>query len=113
MRERLAGIKAPTWGFFVGLTIVGGLTGFILGEVWLGRGNGRYAGPVFAVIGLVLAAMLWRTRPQHTEEEVAAAVAEREAREAAAREASRTRMDQTGSARVQVRKSARAGKRKG
>lgn len=113
MKERLAGVKAPAWGFFVGLLIVGGLTGFVLGEVWLGPGNGRYVGPVFALLGLIVAWMLWRTRPQHTEEEIAAAIAEREARESAAKAAAMAREEAKGGATVRVEKSGRSVKRKG
>ncbi len=113
MRERLAGFKAPAWGFFAGLAIVGGLTGFILGEVWLGRGNGRYVGPVFALLGLLLAGMLWRTRPQHTEEEIAAAISEREARAAAAKAAATAREESGRGATVRVAKSGRSAKRRG
>ena len=113
LKARLAGYKAPTWGFFVGLMIVGGLIGFVLGEVWMGRGNGRYAGPIFALLGLLLAWMLWRTRPQHTEEEIAAAIAEREAQEAAARVAATARERSVRGAQVRVTRSSRSAKRKG
>lgn len=114
LKARLASYKAPTWGFFVGLMVVSGLIGFVLGEVWLWRGNGRYVGAIFALLGLLLAWMLWRTRPQHTEEEIAAAVADREAREAAARAAAAGKQDQPErGAQVRVTRSGRSAKRKG
>ena len=76
-------MRPGTLGLFAGLAVGGGLLGFIIGEVWLGRGNGFAAAAVLAALGLLLAWMLRRTRPTHTPEEVAAAVAERKAREAA------------------------------
>ncbi len=66
---------------FAGLALGGGVLGFIIGEVWLGRGNGFAVAAVLAALGLLLAWMLWRTRPTYTPKEVAAAVAERKARE--------------------------------
>ena len=72
-------------GLLTGLALGGAVLGFIIGEVWLGRGNGFAVAVVLAALGLLLAWMLWRTRPSHTPEEVAAAVAERKAREEAAK----------------------------
>lgn len=109
MRQR----KPPVWGFFVGLTLVGGLVGFILGEVWLWRGNGPYVGAVFAALGLLLAWMLWRTRPQYTAEEIAAATAERARLQESANAAAQARRQPERGATVKVAKSARTEKGKG
>ncbi|HEY8597343.1 MAG TPA: hypothetical protein VIL85_02865 [Thermomicrobiales bacterium] len=94
-------------GLFVGLALVGGVLGFIIGEVWLGRGNGPAVAVVLAALGLLLAWMLWRTRPTYTPEEVAAAVAERKAREAAAKVRVPTEPPATRGATVRVTKSGR------
>ena len=50
-------------GLFSGLALVGAISGFVLGELFLGRGNGLYVAPVSAVVGLLLAWALWHTRP--------------------------------------------------
>ncbi len=108
MRHR----KPPVWGFFAGLTLAGGLLGFILGEVWLWRGNGPYVGAIFAALGLLLAWMLWRTRPQYTAEEIAAATVERARRQELAKAAMQARRQPERGATVKVAKSERAEKQR-
>jgi hypothetical protein len=49
---------------FYWLAIIGALTGYLLGELILGSGNGLYVAPVSAVVGLLLAWALWSTRPK-------------------------------------------------
>ena len=92
-------------GLFAGLALGGGVLGFIIGEVWLGRGNGFAVAVVLAALGLLLAWMLWRTRPTYTPEEVTAAVAERKVREAAAKSRVQAEPPVTRGATVKVAKS--------
>lgn len=47
---------------FYWLAIIGALSGYLLGELVLGSGNGLYVAPVAAVVGLLLAWALWSTR---------------------------------------------------
>ena len=48
---------------FYWLAIIGALSGNLLGEMILGTGNGLYVAPVAAIVGLLLAWALDRTRP--------------------------------------------------
>jgi hypothetical protein len=48
---------------FYWLAIMGALIGYLLGEMILGTGNGLYVAPVSAIVGLLLAWALHRTRP--------------------------------------------------
>jgi hypothetical protein len=47
---------------FYWLAILGALSGYLLGEMILGTGNGLYVAPVAAVVGLLLAWALDHTR---------------------------------------------------
>jgi hypothetical protein len=47
---------------FSGLALAGAASGYLMGELILGSGNGLYVAPVAAVIGLLLAWALWNTR---------------------------------------------------
>lgn len=47
---------------FIWLGIFGALSGYLLGELILGSGNGLYVAPLSAVVGLLLAWALWQTR---------------------------------------------------
>jgi hypothetical protein len=94
-------------GLFAELAIGGGVLGFIIGDVWLGRGNGLAVAVVLAALGLLLAWMLWRTRPTYTPEEIAAAVAERKARETAMKLRASAEPPVTRRAKVNVAKSGR------
>lgn len=49
---------------FIVLTLIGAISGFVLGELLIGRGFGVYVGSLSALVGLLLAWALWRTRPQ-------------------------------------------------
>lgn len=80
-------MKPPAWGLYIGLLLIGAVVGFLLTELLLGAGNGTVGAAVFGGIGLLLAWMILRTRPNYTPQEIAAAMAEREAREAAVRTA--------------------------
>ena len=53
---------------FVGLGLVGAVSGFILGELSLGSGRGLTVAPLSALVGVVLAAALWKTRPRTASE---------------------------------------------
>ena len=44
------------------LVLIGGISGYILGEIYLGRGNGVYMSPISALVGALLAWALWSTR---------------------------------------------------
>lgn len=46
------------------LTLIGGVGGYVLGELFLGRGKGIYVAPLSMLVGLVLAWALWTTRPR-------------------------------------------------
>ncbi len=74
-------MKPPGWGLYLSLILIGGVIGYLLTEIALG--SGLYGAVVFALIGALLAWMILRTRQDYTPEEIAAAVAERERREAA------------------------------
>jgi hypothetical protein len=47
---------------FYWLAIIGALSGYLLGEMILGTGNGLYVAPVAAIVGLLLAWSLDYTR---------------------------------------------------
>lgn len=49
---------------FIALALIGAISGFGLGELLLGPGVGVYVGLLSALVGLLLAWALWRTRPQ-------------------------------------------------
>ena len=49
------------------LTMIGAISGFILGELFLGRGMGVYVSLVSALVGGLLAWALWHTRPRVTD----------------------------------------------
>ena len=49
---------------FVGLGLIGAVSGFVLGELSLGSGRGLTVAPLSALVGLLLAAALWKTRPR-------------------------------------------------
>ena len=49
---------------FVGLGLIGAVSGLILGELYLGRGRGLTVAPLSALVGLLLAGSLWKTRPR-------------------------------------------------
>ena len=53
---------------FVGLGLVGAVSGYILGELSLGSGRGVTVAPLSALVGLLLAAALWKTRPRSVSE---------------------------------------------
>lgn len=52
---------------FTALILIGAISGFALGELFLGRGMGIYVAPLSALVGLVLAWALWSTRPRRTD----------------------------------------------
>ena len=49
---------------FVGLGLIGAISGYILGELSLGSGRGLTVAPLSALVGLLLATALWKTRPR-------------------------------------------------
>ena len=49
---------------FVGLGLIGAVSGLILGELYLGSGRGLSVAPLSALVGLLLAWSLWKTRPR-------------------------------------------------
>jgi hypothetical protein len=88
---------------FYWLAIIGALSGYLLGELILGTGNGLYVAPVAAIVGLLLAWALHRTRP----------VGEPAPRAEARRDAAPTRpQGRQRSTKVRVTKSTQRGKRR-
>ena len=61
---------------FSSLILIGGISGYILGEIYLGRGNGVYMSPFSALVGALLAWALWSTRqrPSAAPEEPSATI---------------------------------------
>jgi predicted lipid-binding transport protein (Tim44 family) len=51
-------------GLFVGLPVAGAVLGLLMGQLAIGGRNGLYAVPATALVGLLLAWMLWVSRPR-------------------------------------------------
>ena len=71
-------MRPAALGLFSGLALAGAVLGLITGELYLGRGGGLYVAPVTAVVGLLLAWMLWVSRPRADGGQSPAPAADRE-----------------------------------
>ena len=91
------------FGLFSGLALAGAVSGFVLGELVLGRGNGYFVAPVSAIVGLLLAWALRHTRP---------AVEPGQATEAGDESPPEVTQAQRRATTVQVRKSQQGGKQR-
>ena len=100
-------MRPAVLGLFSGLTLAGAVLGLLMGELALGRGYGLYVAPVSAILGLVLAWMLWVSRPRLPGDRGSAPAADRDdvPRNPA--------IERRGAASVKVTRSGRPGKNGG
>jgi hypothetical protein len=55
-------MRSRALGLFLGLPVAGAVLGLVTGELAIGGRNGLYVAPATALVGFLLACMLWFSR---------------------------------------------------